>query len=193
MRNSVIIDIVVKAFAAVIFALLVTGGIVFLTDGFFGKKDFAGRGYSIDIAATPPASPNAASSSAGAVAASDKPVDIMPYLQKADLKLGEQLIKRCQACHSFEKGKPNGVGPNQYGLVGRKVAAVAGFDYSDAMKAKGGTWDFQSLSTFLTEPAKVVVGTKMGFAGLKRPEERAAVIAYINATFSDKPLDLKAK
>ena len=177
---------------AVVFAAVFTVAVVNFADVFYGKHEMQGRGYTVDVAGTPVATPTA-SSDTHEHGASDKPVDIIPYLAKADLKLGEQLIKRCQTCHTFEKGRASPVGPNQYGLVGRKVATVAGFNYSDAMKAKGGSWTFQALSDFLTSPQKVVPGTKMGFAGFTRPEERAAVIAYINQNFSDKTLAIPKK
>lgn len=184
----------VQVAGAVVFAAVVTVLVVKSADLFYGREEGKGRGYTVDVAATPAATASSAGSSSGAVGGKDdKPVDIIPYLAKADTKLGEQLLKRCQACHGFEKGKPNGVGPNQYGLVGRKVASVSGFSYSDGMKAKGGTWGFQELSDFITAPQKVVPGTKMGFGGLKRPEERAALLVYINKTFSDKPLEIPVK
>ncbi len=193
MQNKGLGCLLTQVAGAVVLAVLVTGAIIKFSDVFYGKPEDGARGYTVDIAGTPAAAPTTAVSSGGAATASGKPVDIALYLAKADLKLGEQLIKRCQACHNFAKGGPNGVGPNQYGLVGRKTASVTGFDYSDAMKKKGGTWTFQALSDFLTSPKNIVPGTKMGFAGFARPEERAAVIAYINKNFSDKPLALPDK
>lgn len=194
MQKSGLACLLTQIGAAIVFAAVVTVVIIKFADAFYGKEESSKRGYTVDVAATPAATPTQAASAGGTTGgASDKPVDILPYLAKADLKLGEQLIKKCQVCHGFEKGRPNTVGPNQYGLVGRKVATVAGFDYSDAMKAKGGTWDFQALSDFLTAPQKVIPGTKMGFAGFSRPEERAAVIAYINKTYSDHPLPIPSK
>lgn len=179
--------------AAIVFAAVVTVAIVKFADVFYGKPEDASRGYKVDIANTPAAVATTESASAGHSHEAPKEVDIIPYLEKADLALGEKIIKQCQACHNFTKGGPNMVGPNQYNLVGRKVAVVPGFDYSDDMKAKGGTWTFQALSDFLTSPKAVVPGTKMGFAGLANPEQRAAVIAYINKTYSDKPLDIPKK
>lgn len=175
---------------AVIFAGVVTVGVTAVADIFYGKHDDGKRGYTIEIAANEPApasSTSAPTTSATAVApAADAKVEIASYLAKADLELGAKVIKQCQLCHSFEKGKPNGIGPNQYGLVGRKIASAAGYTYSTALKAKSGVWDEQTLSDFIAAPAKAVAGTKMTFAGLKKPEERAAVIAYIKKNFSDK-------
>ncbi|MEI6729636.1 MAG: cytochrome c family protein [Pseudomonadota bacterium] len=173
--------------AAIISALIITVGVISFSDVFYGLPKQEKRGYTAEIITPSEPKQNAGgASNAMKTAADDKPVDIAPFIEKADLKLGEQLLKRCQACHSFEKGKPNGVGPNQFGLVGRKVAGVAGYSYSPAMQAKGGNWSEQELSNFITAPNKYVVGTKMAFAGLKKPEERAALIAYIKANFSEK-------
>lgn len=152
-----------------------------LAEGLYGEGQSEKRGFKVEVAQE---------TSGSAPAAAEKPVEIAPYLAKADMKMGEQLLGRCTSCHTFKKGDPNGVGPNQFGLVGRAVASASGFNYSDAMKAKGGKWDFQALSEFLTSPAKSVPGTRMAYAGLKKPEERAALIAYINKTFSDSPLPL---
>ena len=183
--------LLIQIAGAVVFAVVITLITVSAADIFYGKPEQTGRGYTVDVAGTPAATTTTEGSMGEHSHDMGKPVDITPYLAKADLKLGAQIIKRCQACHNFEKDKPNSVGPNQYGLVGRKVASVAGFDYSDGMKKKGGAWTFQAISDFLTAPASVVPGTKMGFPGLTRPEDRAAVIMYINQTFSDKPLPVK--
>ena len=180
----------VMLIGAVIFAGIVTVGVTTVADIFYGKHDESKRGYTIEIAANEPAPASSTSAPKPATAtaspAADTKVDIAPYLAKADLELGAKVIKQCQLCHSFEKGKPNGIGPNQYGLVGRKIASAAGYSYSSALKAKSGVWDEQTLSDFITAPAKAVAGTKMTFAGLKKPEERAAVIAYIKKNFSNK-------
>ncbi len=157
--------------------LAMVSGLV--AEGLYAENDSEKRGFKVEVAAE---------ATGGAPVAEQKPVDIAPYIATADLKLGEQLLGRCASCHTFKKGEANGVGPNQYGLVGRKVASGAGFAYSDAIKAKGGVWDFQQLSEFLTSPQKSVPGTRMAYAGLKKPEERAALIEYINKTFSDSPL-----
>jgi cytochrome c len=110
-------------------------------------------------------------------------------LAKAEIAKGETAGKKCLACHSFEKGGPNKVGPNLWNTVGNQRAHAAGFSYSAAMKEKGGTWDFESLDRFLTNPKAEVKGTSLGFAGIRRPTARADVIAYLN-TRSDNPKPL---
>jgi cytochrome c len=99
-------------------------------------------------------------------------------------------VKKCAACHTFEKNGPNRVGPNLYGIVGdHKGEGRGGFNFSAAMKAKGGTWTDQDLNQFITSPKGFVPGTAMGFAGITKDSERADVIAYLH-TLSDKPVPL---
>lgn len=113
-------------------------------------------------------------------AAEAAPVDIVPLLAAADVATGEKLVKKCTACHTFEKGGKNGVGPNQWGLVGRKVAGAPGYTYSDALQKISGSWTPQMLSEFITNPKKYAPGNKMSFAGIKDPKDRANLIAYLN-------------
>lgn len=93
--------------------------------------------------------------------------------------MGAQVFKRCTACHTIDKGGRHGVGPNLHGVVGRAVAAAAGFDYSNAMLAKGGVWDAAALDAYLTAPAQTVPGGRMAFAGLAEASERDALILYL--------------
>jgi cytochrome c len=91
---------------------------------------------------------------------------------------GKSVFNKCAICHSPAEGK-NGLGPTLFGVVGRPSASVAGFSYSDAMKAAKKTWDEATLDVYLTDPKAAVPGTKMIFAGLPKPEDRANVIAYL--------------
>lgn len=101
--------------------------------------------------------------------------------QAADADKGEKVFKKCKACHTVEKDGKNRIGPNLYGVVGRKAAAVEGFKYSDAMKESGLTWDEATLDAFLEKPKKVMKKTKMAFPGLRKDDQRADVIAYLKA------------
>ena len=120
-------------------------------------------------------------------AAPEEPIEKL--LVTASAERGQMTARQCQTCHTLEKGAANGVGPNLYGVIGRPRASVPDFSYSDAMKAKGGTWTIDELNKFLTNPQGYIPGTKMTFAGLPRGNQRADVIAYLN-TLSDNPQPL---
>jgi cytochrome c len=110
-------------------------------------------------------------------------------LASADPARGETAARKCAACHTFGKGEPNKVGPNLWGIVGRQRASAPNFNYSAAMKAKGGTWTIDELNTYLINPKAMIPGTNMTFAGLPRGSERADVIAFLN-TRADNPAPL---
>jgi cytochrome c len=126
----------------------------------------------------------------GAPAQKEPEVPIATLLAKADLKRGEQATKVCHTCHTFEKGGPNKVGPNLYGIVNdEKGHGRGGFNFSNAMKAAGGKWTFDDLNKFLTSPRGYIPGTSMSFAGVSRATQRADIIAYLNSN-SDNPAPL---
>jgi len=114
---------------------------------------------------------------------------IEKLLQTASVEKGEAAAKKCQACHTLAKGEPNRVGPNLYGIVGDKKGEGRGFNFSAAMKAKGGTWTYDDLNQFLTNPKGFIPGTAMGFAGISKDSERADVIDYLH-TLADSPVPL---
>jgi cytochrome c len=119
-------------------------------------------------------------------------VPIEQLLAKADIKRGETAVKQCAACHTFDKGGRNLVGPNLYGVVGRDKGSEAGFNYSAAMKKAQGTWTVQDLDEFIHRPKTAVPGTIMTFAGVSRASQRADIIAYLNSK-SDNPKPLPTK
>ena len=125
----------------------------------------------------------------GAGAEAAKPIEF--YLASADPTKGEQVFKKCTACHNADKGGANALGPNLWGILGEPVGKGHGFPFSDALAGHGGTWDWNTLSEWLANPKKFAPGTKMTFAGLGNPEDRANVIAFLNA-HSDSPLPLPA-
>jgi len=127
---------------------------------------------------------------AGGGGEAEKPIAF--YLASADAAKGADVFKKCAACHNAEKGGPNALGPNLWGVLGEGVGQGAnGFPFSDALKSKGGTWDWQNLSDWLHSPKKFAPGTKMTFAGISKPEDRANLIAYLNQQ-SDAPRPMPA-
>jgi cytochrome c len=123
-------------------------------------------------------------------AEAEKPIAF--YLASADATAGEQVFKKCTACHNADKGGANALGPNLYGVLGEAIGKGAnGFPFSPALAGVGGNWDWDSLNHWLTSPKKFAPGTKMTFAGLSNPQDRANVIAFLNA-HSDSPKPLPA-
>ncbi len=105
-------------------------------------------------------------------------VDINEMMASADVGKGEKVFSKCKACHKLEDGA-NGTGPHLYSVVDRPIGIVDGFAYSEVLATKGGEWDAEALSGFLEDPRGWAPGTKMGFAGLKKPADRANIIAYL--------------
>jgi cytochrome c len=125
---------------------------------------------------------------AGAAEA-EKPIEF--YLASADAAKGEQVFKKCAACHNADKGGANQLGPNLWGVVGAPIGEGRGFAWSDALAKHGGSWDWHSLSEWLKSPKTFAPGTKMTFAGLSKPEDRADIIAFLNQ-HSDSPKPMPA-
>jgi cytochrome c2 len=121
-----------------------------------------------------------------ATPAADAGVGVL--LAQADVDAGAKSARKCAACHSFEEGGANKIGPPLWGVIGRDVAALD-FAYSDALSEKEGAWDYQALDAFLAEPREWAPGTKMAFAGIREPEERADVILYLRS-LSNEPAPL---
>lgn len=107
------------------------------------------------------------------------PMDFGTLLAAADPARGERTAQVCASCHTFNPGGPNRVGPNLHGVVGRRYAAHPGFAYSTALAGAGGQWTYDALDRFLASPGRAIAGTKMSFAGLRNPRDRAQVIAYL--------------
>lgn len=120
------------------------------------------------------------------VAEPELPPDLGVLLASAVASEGETKARACISCHDFTSGGPDRIGPNLWGIVGRDVASQQGFSYSGAMQSHGGKWGYDELFEFLASPARSVPGTRMTFAGMRRPEDRAAVIKYL-ATLGGNP------
>ena len=122
-------------------------------------------------------------------AAAEKPIEA--YLASADSAKGQQVFNKCTACHTVDKGAPNQLGPNLWAVIGEPIGKGKGFAFSPALSGKGGSWDWHSLSEWLKSPKGFAPGTKMTFAGLGNPQDRANLIAFLN-TKSDAPKPLPA-
>ncbi|MEH3117199.1 MAG: c-type cytochrome [Methylorubrum populi] len=171
-----------KVAGAVLGALLFAVGSGFVAELIYHPKPAGSAGYPL---------PEPEPKGAGAEAAAPKAEPIAVRLASADADKGKGGTKACQACHSFEKGGPNKIGPDLWEIVERQKAHHEGFDYSAGLKEKGGTWTYEDLDHFLENPKGYVKGTKMAFAGIGSPTERANVIAYLR-TLSDSPKPLPA-
>jgi cytochrome c len=166
-----------KYAGAILGALGLTLGLNLFSDAVFSHAELSKPGYDL-----PGAEPEG-----GAKAEAGAPAESLAKLfSTADVSKGQADIKVCQACHNFEKGAGAKVGPPLYGVVGRAKGSVAGFDYSDGMKAKGGNWTFEDLNSFITSPKAYVSGTKMAYGGEANAQKRADIIDYLH-TLSDKP------
>ena len=151
-------------------AFSIVGGMIFHDHGEMEKP-----GYPIEAAAE-----------GGGAAEAEQPIAAL--LATADPAKGAETFKKCASCHSINQGGANGVGPNLYGVVGEAIAAGrGGYDFSGALKKVGGNWDFDKLNAWLKSPRKFADGTKMSFAGLSNGQDRANVIAYVNAQGSNLP------
>ena len=126
---------------------------------------------------------------AGGATAAPPAVPIATLLASASSQRGAEVARQCQACHNFQEGQGPKIGPDLYNIVGRKIASTSGFNYSAALKSKNGSWDFETLNTWLTKPNSFAPGTAMTFAGITNDKQRADVIAYLD-TLSPNPVPL---
>lgn len=163
-----------KAAGAVLMVLILTMGVGIVSDVIFHPTIPGKPGYEIVV--------ESAQDATSTVQAEPDVVPISERLLAASASDGANVAKKCAACHTFNEGGENKSGPALWDIVGRKPGGHDGFRYSSAMASYGEAnpeWTYESLDNFLAAPKKYIDGTSMGFAGLRRPEERANMIAYL--------------
>jgi len=169
-----------KIIAAILVTVLLVFGIGKISDIIFHVKKPDVQGYKVEV--------NVGSATATQASASSE-VDIAALLSLGTVDQGKKVFKKCAACHSINEGGGNKIGPALYSVIGRAVAGVSGYKYSKALTSYGKEWTFEELNGFLLKPSSWIKGNKMGFAGLKKEEDRASIILYLNEN-SDNPLQL---
>jgi cytochrome c len=127
-----------------------------------------------------------AGAGASAAPAEETLPDFATVIPAADQAHGQQVAQRCAQCHDWTKGGPNHIGPNLYGIIDRPRGTHEGFNYSAAMKNKGGSWSYADLFQYLKQPGAFIPGNKMAFAGLPKAQDRLDLIAFIR-TWADSP------
>ena len=163
-----------------VLALMVLG---IVTDALFATPTPEKPGYVIDVA-------EAKATPGGDEEKKDEGPDVLAMIGGADVAAGQRAAKKCVACHTFEKGGANKVGPNLWNIVNRKIAVVDGFKYSGVLSGMSDKdWSYDHLNQFLTKPKDFAKGTTMGFAGVKKAEQRAALLAYLRS-LADEPAAL---
>lgn len=182
-----------KILGAFFGALLLVLGINEVTKILYHVDEPTQKGYVVEgVAEEPTTGTTSGTTTGGGEPVVETLPDFGSVLANADLALGEQIAKKCTQCHTWNQGGPNKIGPNLYGIVGNIHAHLGdGFAYSTAMRETPGVWDYESLDHYLKNPRAYLPGTKMAFAGLRKSEERIALIAFMR-TWSDSPLPLPA-
>ena len=171
-----------KIFGGVLMTGLIIFGLKEASDIVFAKHELEKPGYEIAVVEE---------TGDGAAAAEVAPDWGSVLLVPANIEAGKAVTAKCASCHSFEQGGPNGTGPDLWDVLGRKPGSHGGFAYSGAMTefgAKNPVWDYDHIDQFLKAPGKYISGTKMTFVGLKKQEDRIAVIAYLHSLGSKLPV-----
>jgi cytochrome c len=178
-------DLTFNKYAAAILATgLAVTGLMELSGGVFAPAHVEKPGYAVEVAET-----------GGEAPAVEAPIDWGTALLTADLAAGEAAFAKCKSCHVADQGGANGTGPGLFGVVGAKPGSHPGFAYSPAMvefAAKQAVWDDQHLGEFLKAPQKYISGTKMTFVGLKKPEDRINMVAYLRSKGGQLPIPAPA-
>ena len=167
-----------KIITAILVTILVIFGIGKISDIIFDKKDENIVAYKVE-----------APEGLATKASTEATVDISTLLALGDVAHGENVFKKCKACHSIKQGGRNNIGPKLWNVMFRPVGAVTDYKYSKALTSYGKEWTWEEMNGFLIKPSKWIKGTKMAYAGLRKEKDRASVIKYLNQS-SDNPLPL---
>jgi len=172
------IKVIFKSVAALIVALVAFAVVQVLGNSLITHQPLNVEAYKPAVAGD---------SGKAAAAAPAKELPLGERLAAASADAGKDIAKKCAACHDVSSAGTNKVGPGLAGVVGRKKGSKEGFAYSAAVQGLGGTWTYQDLDSFLTKPSAFAAGTKMTFAGLSKPEDRANVIAFLKSLSPNAP------
>ena len=167
-----------KIFAAIIVTVLLVLGINKVSDVIFHVEKPNVEGYKVEVKVVSTSQTNEQSQ-----------VDISALLALGSVENGKKVFKKCAACHSINEGGGNKIGPKLWNVMFRPVGSIADYKYSKALSTYGKEWTWEEMNGFLIKPSKWIKGNKMGFAGLKKEEDRASVIIYLNES-SDNPKPL---
>ena len=169
-----------KIIAAIVVTVVLVFGIGKISDIVFHVEKPAVEGYKVEVKLA---------STSNTEGNSESEVDISAFLALGNAEDGKKVFKKCVACHSINADGKNKIGPKLWNVMFRPVGSIADYKYSKALSSYGKEWTWEEMNGFLIKPSKWIKGNKMGFAGLKKEEDRASVILYMNAN-SDSPLDL---
>ena len=169
-----------KIIAAVLVTILLIFGIEKISDIVFHVEKPAVEGYKVEVKLA---------STSSTEANSESQVDISALLALGNIEDGKKIFKKCAACHSINADGKNKIGPKLWNVIFRPVGSIVDYKYSKALSSYGKEWTWEEMNGFLIKPSKWIKGNKMGFAGLKKEEDRASVILYLNEN-SDNPIPL---
>ncbi len=158
-----------KIFAAIIVTVLLVLGINKVSDVIFHVEKPNVEGYKVEVKVVSTSQTNEQSQ-----------VDISALLALGSVENGKKVFKKCAACHSINEGGGNKIGPKLWNVMFRTVGSIADYKYSKALSTYGKEWTWEEMNGFLIKPAKWIKGNKMGFAGLKKEEDRASIMLYLN-------------
>ena len=171
-----------KIIVSIIIAVILVLGINKIADFVFYVEKPMKSAYQVASVST--------TSETTSISSNEESLDIMVLIASAKVEDGKKVFKKCAACHSINKGGSNKIGPNLWNILGKQSGSVANYKYSKAMTAHKKSWTFEEMNGFLISPKKWIKGTKMSFIGLSKPEDRAAVILYMNKN-TDSPLPIQ--